>query len=110
MTKEQNMPPSKQLLQTAENDTERTELKRIFRDTRMRLPQQPEPQRMVPTVYANTGGIVPFGNPMVLNANIAVAAVNGFVAPFGLGPAPYQMNLPAMPTVAPPARPVRKLF
>ena len=46
---------------------------------------------------------------MVLNASIAVQAVNAFVPPAGFGAAPFTMALPNLPPVAPP-RPIRKQF
>ena len=53
---------------------------------------------MVPPVYVNNGGAVPFGNPVALNASIAVGAVADInAATNGRLNAPFRMSLPQVP-------------
>ena len=61
-----------------DDDPDRRELRDTHRFNRGQLPPMPPSVRVVPPVFAATpGGITPFGNPHVMNADINVTAVTG---------------------------------
>jgi hypothetical protein len=102
-----------QRLQAAstDRDEERQRLNAVFRDSRAGLELRLPAHVVTPPVYVHNGGPVAFGNPVTLNATIAVAAVADITnAPFhGRINAPFRMTLPQLPKVPPP-RPVTKHF
>lgn len=81
---------------------------RLIRDNRNHLPVLPPPTNAVPVQYQHQLGVMPFGNPMALNANIA--APNFRINP-QRGTAPYILMTDPVVGVAnaDPARGFRKL-
>jgi hypothetical protein len=92
-----------------DNDPQRKQLNSQLHVSRQSLPPTREAEEVSPTRYVNNGGDAPFGCPAVLNATIAVGAVEDRNNNCTNPNAPFRMALPNIPQ-QPVDRPVRRVF
>jgi hypothetical protein len=93
------------------DDPDRNRFHDELHNTRQQLPITAAAATMRPTAYVNNGGVVPFGNPTVLNAQITMATVIGMRQQQQNSTlvAPYRIALPVIPGMAQRPQP-RRIF
>jgi hypothetical protein len=99
-----------------QDDADRDVLRATLRNNRSKLPEPPRPHVVTPTHYVlQPQGIMPFGNPTTLNAEVAIGIVaqstTTVQAPGNrILHIPYRVNLPNLPAHRPMPQPKAPVF